>query len=355
MEVWVPPVPTKLPFRNRLTDVIFRFVCACNGLKTGYPKVRCLSLFLWFIVAMIFPYIVVNDFWSMPSRRNVSFSDIIRVIGVLNFMVSTYSLMFAVMVKHESVEKLLQGGERDAGDTFKYCLCIFVFLLWTGYSSTKITDLTWAPGHSIFLSFDLLSTSFVMIYLDVLRKIRVQLEKLASLTRREKIDWDAVISEKMLVRDQIQTINTLFARPLATTYMQAFVIIFAVFVTVTIEETPLYEKVLQCSCIVIFIAEQLVTTVRASRIEALCLETEFQLQNLSARNFRQRRCAQRDLIAVFRYREEWDGLKAGCYNLGTGGYLRLLSTMITCAAVVLQFDQKTLRALGELAAEGQAP
>ena len=343
-------------FGSRICDLVFCFVCACHGLRTGFPGLRRAACIYWFISALSAPFTCAIYFYAMiiAPTKHVSLSQVISSVGLFNFMISAFASLFIFVVKHKNIEELLQSSGRNSADIVVPILAWIPFVVYYVIAMMTTRKIEIILGIVNYFNFTNSMTIFVMVYLDIINDLLLRLRKLHELCRATRIHFKALASEKSRIRGRIETINTYFAFPLAVQYLQIFIAFLYVFATLIrdSESKRLNGLGVQslAGTLVGFLGAIFFIAWRASRLIAQCHATESQLMILAENDAGLRDSSQRmDLRDIFRYRQEWDSLMVGCFECSVSSLLRYMATVTTCVAVVLQFDFEVVRTINSLA------
>lgn len=337
---------------GRVSNVVFRFACACHGLKTGFPKVRISGLIVWFIVAATSPFTVSLYFLHMTflSEDQPGLSDVTGAIGAFNFMLSEFAAMFAFIFKHETVERLLQIDVRNGGDVLFPMICSIPFFITCASIINRMDNDAVMIGYANYVGFELSMTVFFMVHSNVSESILAQLKELHELTRKADVSWNHLLLEKLRIREQMALANSIFARPLAFYHIQVFIAVVFDFASIMGHTMHIHEKSLLMASLFAYLIVLAYAARKGSTILSQCVETEFQIWKLVVSRADLRQTGrQSEVIGIFRFREEWDTLQVASLTLTSRNFLVFLSTVVTCVAVVLQFDYKVVRTITGLA------
>lgn len=335
-------------------DVIFRSACAFHGLRCGFPRLRCFSLMFWFLTASVFPYAVGSYFYAITfgSADIVSLSEVTYAAGASMYLVSTYCSLYIFVLKRESIEGLLQRNSRKPMDVLLPLLCLIPHIGSTVYSIASMTNFGFILSHACFIIGDLSMMTFFMVYLDMINNLISRLQNLHKLSTKVGRDWNLVVLEKWRIRDAVQTINSFYSLPLSLHHFQLFI-------SSTFYLKAIIGDLFGVGMVKLFYlitavsinAPIVIAAWKASTLVSHCYLTENHLLKLcGTRSWGSR---DRDLncgyARVLQFREDWDSLRVACFIFSKENILKFLSTMVTCVAVVMQFDFKVSRALATLA------
>lgn len=196
-----------------------------------------------------------------------------------------------VLVREEEIEFLLRRGGRRLPD-------VLLFPLPFCYNLT--IGIMLAGDHSIVLlvlvsaalgRFGLTTVVIEMIYYDMVRQVLGRLRRLHISSTEPTRDLRRSIPEKWDIRVRVSEVNSLFAILLCGFY-------FCVFTT------------------------------------AISLWSEASIKRI-------------------KFRDDWDSLRIDCFEHGSANFLRFMSMMTACVAVVLQFDYLVVRKINEIASHNE--
>ena len=341
-------------------DFVFRFICACHGLQTGFPRVRQVSCIYWFISGLSAPVMSVIYFYAMTIAppNHVSSSQVISTLGSFNFMISAFASLYILFLRHEAIEELLQRNGRNPVDVFVPVLARIPFCVFTLIVFGTMREIEILVGFVNFTNFTNLTTTFFMVYLDIVNNLQIQLQELHELCKAPRIDFKTLASEKRRIREQIKVVNSFFAFPLCTHFLE--ILTSCLFVSATLigdSETERLGRVKTQSLVgslLGFLLGIILAAWRASRLIAKCHATERELITLSETDAETRNSSERmELRTLLQYREEWDSLMVGSFELSISNLLRYMATVATYVTVVLQFDFKVVRTMSALASPGK--
>lgn len=341
-----PGCVTKIP------GVVLRLAGSFHGLEIGFPKIRILGLFFWSLAAATYPFTVLLYFYytTFQTRDQVGLSDITSAFGAFNFMLSTLASIFTFIVNHKSVERLLAIDASSAVNVFVPLLCGIPFFLTCMSIISRTDEIVIFVGYVNYVTFDASMTIFFVLYMNVNSSVLGQLERLYQVTQKDNYSWNFLMREKLRIRQEIRVINSIFALPLALHYVQLFIgVIFDFAATMGHSMHP-YEKSILMGSLFTYLVTLLRAAHMGSQITSKCLDTEFHLMTLAVHTTASRDTTERsEAINVLRFRGEWDALKVACFESSLENFIKYLSAMVTCVAVVLQFDYKVVRFITNLA------
>ena len=338
-------------FSARLSSVVFRFVCSCHGLDLGFPRIRVVGIAFWLVVSASYPFTVLLYFRHQThlTQDEVSLSDVMAAVGGIVYIVSTLASVNAFIVKHKKVERLLRSDPTAPEDVFVSMLCSAPFFVTCIGVISRAKDVVLLIGYMNYVSFDFSKIAFFIIYANVSSSLLARLGRLNKVIQRAGMRRDYLTREKLSIREDIMTVNSIFARYLSLHYVQLFVDVVFDFAAVMGDLLRNYEKafLLASLCTRMIMLHQAAR--KGSLIISQCLDTEFQLWALGIdRPDVHKSATLWETMRVFRFREEWDTLKVACFTSSSANFFRYLSTVVTCVAVVMQFDFKVLRTMTNL-------
>lgn len=336
----------------KLSSAIFRFLCSFHGLEAGFPCIRIFGLVFWVIGAATFPFTqslyVLHA--TVLTTENKALSDLLVLFGGLNFMLTTFASMFTFIINHRVVENLIQTDLRNSRDVVMPILICIPFILTCVSILCRADDVMTRVAFANYLCFEISSMIFFMIYFNATGHIVVQLGKLRETVQRRRSSSSFVMRQKLRIREDIRVINSTFARSLALPHLQFFIGTTSTFVLdpyfSMFEKALLIGTFLSGTMMIIRVAQI------GSQIISQCLDTEFHLWSLRMNpENTQNRLEQSEMMEFLRFREEWDTLRVAWFTLNLGGLLQYVLSIITCVAVVLQFDYKVVRSITALASQ----
>lgn len=333
---------------SKLSDILFRFLCATHGLHTGLPIIRRLGLFFWIAMDIILP---VASFlhlkFSLTNRPDhASLSQLASMLGILIFALSTMASTFIFMVKHETIGKLLKTGPRNVGDVLLPMLCATPALVYIASVESYLDTITGASRLVNYTTSAISTATFFAIYYDVIDKLSSDLEALHQIVSRTDAKYRDLVKEKIRIRREIKTVNSLFALPLSLQCFRFFDMSLYLSACLITGAKSRYATLLFIGFTATHCAQIYIANCKASRVISRCLRTEKRLLTIYAVDGEFRRNGEhRELLTALEFREEWDSIRMFCFTLRMDNVFRCLPTILTCMAVILQFDFKVVRAL----------
>lgn len=344
--------PTKPICVIGIADVTLRFLCAFHGLQTGFPRVRRLSFVLWFVCVVTSPLTTWIYFYLTVylATQHVSLSSITTTIAAFNFLLGTLFTIFVFIVKHDAIEKLLKSHVRDATDVFIPLACCVPSLTMYVSSLIRMNDVAVLIAYPNFMIFTISMTIHLMVHLNLINNVLQKLKRLHVSLGRAGGDWSSVALEKLRIRKDLQTINSLFALPLSMHFIQFYAAVLFNSAAMMGSTMRSYEDYLLLISGATPTVNLLLVACKGSRVVSQFLEIENLALSLSVTaNTVSRNGKQLEAMNIFRFREEWDTVQALCFTLNIGGFLKFMLTVFTCTAVILQFDYKVVRSITSLA------
>lgn len=337
-----------------VSDLIFRCLLAVSGVQTGYtPRrewVKLLSTAICFLTLTSVPFggpYTVYKRISEPGISPRSLSDLVGTLtSVTHSSLSTYSI-YVLYWKEREIEPLLRRKGRRCKDFILFLFCFVQIVIMDSIFIVNDMDFMSVMRNLAFARQDTSLLVMIMVYYDMLGHLVERLRLVHDLSKEPVINWRRMILEKWSVRDRLTRINTLFALPLSVLYLHLFVS--AVFLWARAFENRL-DLCTVCLLILSVSCASLQLTILAcktSEVRSQCVATEAELLR---RLHEDRRLAQVDITVtdIFEFYDEWDSLRLGCFGHNLKNFSRYWSLLITCTAVVLQFDYVVVRAMSDL-------
>ena len=342
---------------TELTDFIFRFVCACHGLQTGFPKIRYLGSLCWLFVLVSLPFSVVLKYleWARSISKPLSFADVVRTSAVIVESTSVLLNLHIFLIKHKSVEQLLQENARNTENVVVFTLRIFTVVTLIVRACCRTTEIGEVVLRTSSVFGELSKSIFFMIYVHVINNILQRLRNLNELSMDSRICLEELALDRSCIREQVRTVNSLFAVPLATHYAALFQTF--LFVVASLVRSNPYEADLPAILVYSIGSTGMIFYIarKAFQLDFMSHTAEIRSTAIPVGNTEWKSSIKIiQLIHVFRYRSEWDSLRVACFTLNMNSFLGYLTTITTCAAIVLQFDSTTLRALNAVPAGNKA-
>lgn len=330
---------------------LFRFICSCHGLEAGFPKIRILSLPLWFAAAVTWPFTVTIFFLytTILSEDRVGLSEVTGAMAAINYLLVTLASMNAFIRNRKKVEGLLRGEATTVLDVFVPLLCSIPLLVTCLSLLCRVGSLPMIMGYANYIAFKLSATAFSMIYASIGSSIVLQLAKLDKLNRTRDVSWNYLLSEKFRIRKEIETVNSVFALPLTLHYSLLILGVTSDVADAMSSTLRYFEKILLLISSFTYLVSMAYGAYKGSLIMSQSVNTEFYIWTLVISRADERNSdRQWEAIGAFRFREEWDTLRVACFTSKLGNFILFLSASFTCVAVVLQFDYKVARYISSL-------
>lgn len=328
------------------SSLIFRFCCSCHGLEAGFPKIRIISLVLWFFGTVFSPIAVAIYFLSttLLSEDRVGLSEITGGLAAISYMLWTLATVNAFILNRKSVQGLVQSEGTKALDVLVPLVCSIPFLLTCLSIVCRVNRFPIIIGYVNYAGFKLSATVFSMVYANVGSSILSQLENLHELVRSRDVSWNFLLSEKIRIRKEIESVNSIFARPLTFQYVLMILGVTSDVAAVMGSTLRNLEKIVLLISTFTYLANLIYAAQKGSMVISQSVDTEFYVWTLVVSRVDVRDSERQwEAIGVFRFREEWDTLRVACFASDLGNLVSFLSATITCVAVVLQFDYKFAR------------
>ena len=335
---------------SECSKFIFRFVCACLGLEAGFPAISYLGLLFWSIAAATCPIMAALFAHYRTTSDELSFLDVTSAAQGIIFVLTTFAFVYACIVHRSKVERVVQTEVVNASDVLivilgslpMFALCYSVL--------RRARETMIIVGYTNVIIFHFGTTAFFVIHTNASRGLLVQLERLHEQTRRSRLSWNYLMREKLRIRRQIRAVNFVFSSCLGFHYIGLFVATILTLGYVMGRGMRMHEKSVLLMNLLTYVATLLRTARQSSRIILQCLETEFHVWRLFVNRVDLPGDEkQSNAVDFFRFREEWDTLQVACFSANSANFAKYLCTVVTCVAVVLQFDFKVQRVLRNLA------
>lgn len=349
------PVKTKLGMFDCLVtsprtfaDVFFQVLLAFYGLQTSSAPRRWITLvssLFWITMVTVFPFGDPKDavvrLISAGSSR-LSLSELMGNFGVISYSIMAVYSVFLLTRRHKEIEPLLQRSGRSMTYVLQFVVFIApitVFSILPIYSnmgvSVQLKCLT-------FLLFYVSTVAFQLVYEDVVENLVKSHARLRVSLMFPKLSWSTLTSEKWRIRDQTRDINSVFSFPLTIFYLQLlWVTVYHIGEIIERKQTLLNAFLLGL-CGFLIVAQILRLACCSSEVIKLCLEQESELLRRLCRDATLTN-TENAAIKLMQFREEWDSLRVGCFVHSLANFLRFVSVLTTCVAVVLQFDFRVMR------------
>lgn len=225
-------------------------------------------------------------------------------------------------------------------------LMLPIFVSRTLWIIQKNRLITLLGNFNFLLQYTTMVTSLV-VYEDMACNLVRDHTRIRDATRAETLNWKNLISAKWRTRDQTRKINALYAGPLVVLYSNMFlsaVYIGAELILRNLRPWILFFATLNHIC---FMIQMILLAHKATEVRNVCEETESGLlRRLSERSTLD--YVDSATMASFRFHDEWDSLRVGCFAHNLQNFWRYISVVTTCVAVVLQFDYRVVRAINDL-------
>lgn len=332
------------------SDSVFHVVLAIHGLKSRFtPRrwMRLASVVFWLTALMFFPYsapLFVYD--KVVLKKRLSLSQITTSFSAVSF--SCFSSYSALLLrwKHTEIEPLLRKRGRTVRNVPLFLMLIIPEL---------ILDYVKAPrerGFVACISFYTYTLQYFstlvtfMIYNDLADELILKLSKLC-IAVRDSGPNNELIRTRWGYRDQIRRINSIFALPLCLFYMQMLLTTIHVTADLILQDlaySVVFLTTLSYACIVF---QLLFVAYKASNVRAMSEEIGRQFLK-RANQSRDTATIDATAIRALVFDEDRDSLRVGCYTHSLPNFLRFVSVMTTCVAVVLQFDFRVVRTISDL-------
>lgn len=333
------------------SDVVFRLLLTCYGVHTGSsPRKwrRIASLLFLISILLLFPLTEPLHLYTkiIASRSShLSLADLTVILGSIVYIVFLPYLLCLLIFRHGDIEPLLRNNGRMFTEVFSFLLL-------------AVPVLAWAVPHggllSVFVSCNVLAqfvavAVWFMLYVDMACNLERNHCRIRDAFKDRTLIWDQLISAKWDTRDRVSKINSLSAYPLAALYSNMFLMSVYVTAEAILQDVNAPMTIAALVNLPCFGLQLFLVAREASRVRSSCEETEREfLRRLS-------KSSTRDYIdpatmECFRFHSEWDSLRVGCFSHSMCNFWKFISVVTTCTAVVLQFDFRVVRTIGELSA-----
>ena len=339
------------------SDVIFQLILAVCGVQTGFRQrkwVKCVStcLYVLTLISIPFcsPYSVYKTFVS-ARRKPLSLSAVISNLSSVSYVAISIYVFHMLVNKERRIEPLLRRRGRHFKSYSLFLIGLLQNLMRNVIPASASNESAYKSSFSAAERFgyarcDLVTSLINAIYFDVSRELLGRLCRVRESSGKVNLNWNILITEKWKIRDQVSEINSLFAGIFAALYLHLFLSIGFIWGRV-VRDNMSFSGQYPDAFNIFWYALQLYFVARAaSDVKAQCAKTEAELLRRLRGNVD---CTS---IRQLRFREDWDSLRVGCFEHSKANFLKFLSTVTTCVAIVLQFDYLVVRAINELSQRG---
>lgn len=339
--------------RASYLDYIFRVACLFHGLQTGYKPRIWLTRFLW----MTWLVILISFLGTLPLNYQLETAVFEGHMSLSELTTSGHELLqcatvlctvLLVLWEHDNIEPLLQKHERPPQKIVFPLVSILPSLLELGFRAKLLNQWfeVYTRIRSLFTNFTM--GIFFMIYVDMMSNFVKNQERILRNIATGRPNTKSVAAEKWKIRHQIKTVNSVFAMSLSAHYLLVFMTVVSSFAQIIRHKPDLEDAIFMICALLVNLLQLLVLAHESSVLKRQSIDIEcFLLRQIKAEDT-SRNSLYTDLLAVLRFREEWDVLQVGCFTHDVANFLKFLATVITCVAVVLQFDYKVVRKITTL-------
>lgn len=356
---------SKLPLFSRLeprpsslttADQFFKAMCAlhgfCFGLERNFSLTVLCSL-VWLVEAIL-------SFGAIPKWMASRLSTTAKPLtptdsgSVLKQLVCGLVMLrwkLSLILRNDDFESVLPANGRHFRDFLPIMVSSYPFLAMALAKTVRATDWLTLVHFSHTLLYLSAMMNFMLLYNDALLGI-LRLEADLSYTARHCADDNELIAKKWRLRDRIQTVNKLFARPLVILYSQVVPRLIGAVGQMLGRSIRLTEFVMSSlSTLCYFIQIFAFVQKGSALIKRIALFEEQILHERALCDLSDGGLDANAGAALFRLRKEWDVLKAYCFALDIPNFLRYLLFCVTIIAILLQFDYGVHRYLEHLGTE----
>lgn len=328
-------------------DVIFQIFLACYGLHAASLPKR------WTKIACSVTWTVASCFYTLtglwyvcdkliaPSR--LSLSEITVILGVTSYSLFLPYLLFGLLCKRRSIQPHLRHHGRKLGEVFPFLMLLLLIIPWIIYKEefrTVIASFSMLSQHMT------MAVSF-MIYEDMACSLDQDHRRIRDALGSNSSTWEQLVAAKWGIRDRTRDINTLTGVPLAVSYANLFVSSVYITADMILQGGDIWLKTLAIVSHSANLIMHFVVARKASEVRSRSEETERELlrrlggtSTLGSVDTATMEC--------LKFHPEWDTLYVGCFTHSLQNLSKFTSIIITCVAVVLQFDFRVVRTINDL-------
>lgn len=249
--------------------------------------------------------------------------------------------------KHEDIKPLLRKSGRKFNEVVLFMILMLpIFVsrtLWIIQNNRLVTLL----GNFHFLMQYVTMVTALVVYEDMACNLVRSHMRIRDATRAATLNWKALIAAKWKTRDQTRKINALYARPFVVFYSNMFLSTVYIAAELILRNLKPWILVFASLNHVCFMIQILLLAYKASAVRCMCEETERELLRRLSETVSVE-YVDSATVESFRFHEDWDSLRVGSFPHHLSSFWRFISVVTTCAAVVLQFDYRVVRAINDL-------
>ena len=334
-------------------DLVFNLLIAIHGLESSSTPnkwMRRTSFVLWLTALMFFPLsgplYVYREILSKIEPR-LSLSQITSTLSGFTFSAFTSYSAFVLRWKHAEIESLLRKNGRGMSSVISFLVLLVPEMLLDYLLAPHDGGLVVCISSYTFFLQHLAMATTLMIYNDLTGDLLEKLDEFRIAMSDPARGERTLIRERWMIRDRIRAVNSVCALPLSLFYPQLF--LSTVYISGGLILLDLGFRVisLQTASFICFTSQILFLAYKASKVEAQSEEIEREyLQRVS--NDASFEFIDTAVVRTFQLHKDWDCLQIACFPHNLALFWRYISVMLTCVAVVLQFDFKVVREITEL-------
>lgn len=337
-------------------DTVFQIMVAMYGVRTEPTSEKCVKIvssFICLVTVLLIPFSgAYFVHWKLNSLGSaaLSLSELTGTSSLVLLGALSLSSMFSMIRRHEKIERLIRKSGRSSKDVLSFVIILVPCFIREAAAGFEHGTILFSLIVISFISLEVSATICMMIYYDTVKNLLNDLRLLDVALERPPRDLRELMSDKWRNRDRIGALNAIFATPLCLGYAQIFLsTIFTLAFSIG-NTTDLREMFLRVSGYLCYVFLYFLLAREASCIKTQCLETHSKLLRCSITDSPLAHSAA-DAERHFRFDQDLDSLRIGCFDQSVSNYMRFLSVVTTCVAVVLQFDYKVVRTINKLSGQ----
>lgn len=240
------------------------------------------------------------------------------------------------------IEPFVLNGIASFGDVFTPLFASFPFLILILHYASLAKTAPMTIGHGCTVLYEISEVTFFMVYFHAAESVLRRQRDLVILCADPNSRLDLIRREKWEIRALTAKINSLFAVALSMHHLQLFISTIYFFATFVGGNTCMVDESLLLWSLTLFCIELFRCSQKSSSLARACSDAErnFSKRFLSDRN--SLNCYRLEIVDTLSHRVQSDSFRIGCFSASVRGFSRFLLTVVTCAAVVLQFDYKVV-------------
>lgn len=349
----IASVPSKArAFHTTAADSIFRILCAVHGLDNSIGMLKHFRWLMWLVTFPSMPVVIPLYFFHLNGKaRAGGLADLASASGGLLYVCTNCYFLVKLHANRHIVQSLVQAQGRSPIYVFLPLCASSPFIVICFRRMLKATSLWIAVGHGCSILLETTFMTFFMLYFHIVGNLLDRHRKLSASTSEVGVNVDDVVFEKWDIREKTQMVNSVFAYVLALHYLQFFEVFLYECSSFFEPKMDIVERALQLPNFVLFVLELFHTARQGSMLAAHCSNSEREFWRRFRNRLNENTChlPLSEILDILRFRKQSDALRVACFDSSIGNYFGFLSTAITWAAVILQFDYKVVHEIQSLA------